>query len=217
MKRPLLILFAKAPIAGCVKTRLCPPLTPDQAAGLHSALVQDMIEMLSTFSGYADLELSSDSAIEPWPEITVHRSVQAEGDLGLRIFQALAGALTSGREVAIVVGSDSPGLPASHILKLLESEADVTLGPTLDGGFFAIACRRVQASMFNQVRWSTGFALADVARSAAQCGLNLATGPTWFDVDVEEDLERMLKMSDLPRHAARWSANYRKFRSGSTR
>ena len=217
MKRPLLILFAKAPIAGCVKTRLCPPLTPDQAAGLHSALVQDTIEMLSTFSGYADLELSSDSAIKAWPDLTLPRSVQAEGDLGLRIFQALAGALTSGREVAIVVGSDSPGLPASHISALLESEADVTLGPTLDGGFFAIACRRVQANMFNQVRWSTGFALADVARSAAQCGLNLATGPTWFDVDVEEDLERMWKMSDLPRHAARWSANYRKFRSGSTR
>ena len=84
--------------------------------------------MLSTFSGYADLELSSDSAIKAWPDLTLPRSVQAEGDLGLRIFQALAGALASGREVAIVVGSDSPGLPASHISALLESAADVTLG-----------------------------------------------------------------------------------------
>jgi len=217
MNRPLLILFAKAPIAGRVKTRLCPPLTPDQASGLHSALVRDTTEMLSTFSGYAELELSSDSAIEPWPDVNVPRSVQAEGDLGIRIFHALAGALTSGREMAIVVGSDSPGLPSSHIRALLESDADVTLGPTLDGGFFAIACRRVHASMFERVRWSTGFTLEDVARSAAHCGLNLATGPTWLDVDVEEDLERMLKMSNLPGHAARWSANYRKFRPGSPR
>ena len=217
MNRSLLILFAKSPIAGRVKTRLCPPLTPDQAAGLHSALVQDSVEMLSTFSGCADLELCSDSAIEAWPDLTVARSIQAEGDLGARIFHVLAGALTSGREMAIVVGSDSPGLPSSHIGALLESEADVTLGPTLDGGFFAIACRRVHASMFEGVRWSTGFTLEDVARSAAPCGLKLATGPTWFDVDVEEDLERMLEMSNLPRHAARWSANYREFRSGSPR
>ncbi len=169
--------------------------------------------MLSTFSGYADLELSSDSVIAAWPDVTLPQSVQAEGDLGLRIFQALAGALASGHPVVIVVGSDSPGLPASHISALLASEADVTLGPTLDGGFFAIACRRVQADMFDQVRWSTEFTLADVARSAAQCGLTLATGPTWFDVDVKEDLERMLKMSnlrELPRHAAQWSADYRR-------
>jgi len=217
MNRPLLILFAKAPIAGRVKTRLCPPLTPDQAAALHSALVRDTVEMLSTFSGDAELELSSDSAIEPWPDVAVPRSVQADGDLGVRIFHALAGALTSGREMAIVVGSDSPGLPSRHIGALLESEADVTLGPALDGGFFAIACRRVHAGMFDQVRWSTGFTLEDVSRSAAQCGLNVATGPTWLDVDVEEDLERMLQMADLPRHAATWSANYRKFRSGSPR
>jgi len=172
--------------------------------------VHDTLEMLSTFSEHADLELSSDSASEAWPDTTALRTVQAQGDLGVRMFEALAGALTAGREMAMVVGSDSPGLPARHIGALLESEAEVTLGPTLDGGFFAIACRRVQASMFDHVRWSTEFALADVAQRAAQCGLQVATGPTWFDVDVEEDLERMLKMSDLPRHAARWSADYRR-------
>ncbi len=217
MNRPLLILFAKAPIAGRVKTRLCPPLTSAQAASLHSALVQDTIEMLSTFSASADLELSSDSAIEAWPEMTVPRSVQAQGELGARIFHALAGALTSGREIVIVLGSDSPGLPSSHISALLESGSDLTLGPSVDGGFFAIACRRVHAGMFDGVRWSTEHTLDDVSRSAAQCGLKLATGPTWFDVDVKDDLDRMLEMPDLPRHAARWSANYREFRSGAPR
>lgn len=217
MNRPLLILFAKAPVAGRVKTRLCPPLTPDQAAGLHSALVRDAIEMLSAFADVADLELSSDSLIESWPGVIVPRSVQPEGDLGVRLFHALAGALASGREVAMVIGSDSPGLPSSHIGALLESDADLTLGPTLDGGFFAIACRRVHARMFEKVRWSTGFTLDDVVRSVAQCGLTIETGPAWFDVDVEEDLERMLKMPNLPDHTARWSREYQKLRSGSVR
>lgn len=220
MNRPLLILFAKAPVAGRVKTRLCPPLTPEQAADLHSCLVQDMIEMLSIFTGSADLELSSDSAVdvtEAWPDVTMPRSIQADGDLGVRIFNALADALASGRKMAMVVGSDFPALPSAHIDALLTSEADVTLGPTLDGGFFAIACRRLHTGIFDRVRWSTGSTLDDVARSAAQCGLNVARGPAWFDVDVEEDLERMLKMSELPRHAARWSANYQKLRAGSSR
>ncbi len=217
MNRPLLILFAKAPIAGRVKTRLCPPLTSAQAASLHSALVQDTIKMLSTFSPCADLELSSDSSVEAWPEMAVPRSVQAQGDLGTRIFHALAGALLSGREIAMVIGSDSPGLPSTHIGALLQSGAEVTLGPSLDGGFFAIACRRVHAGMFDGVRWSTESTLDDVSRSAAQCGLKFATGPTWFDVDVKDDLERMLEMPDLPRHAARWSENYREFRSGAPR
>ncbi len=215
MNRPILILFAKAPVTGRVKTRLCPPLTPDQAAGFHSALVRDAIEMLSAFADVADVELSSDALIESWPGVIVPRSVQPEGDLGARLFHALAGALTSGREVAMVVGSDSPGLPSSHIGALLESDADVTLGPTLDGGFFAMACRRVHARMFEGVRWSTGFTLDDVSRSVATCGLTRATGPAWFDVDVEEDLERMLKMSNLPDHTARWSSDYRKLRSGT--
>ncbi len=217
MDRPLLILFAKAPVAGRVKTRLCPPLTPDQAAGLHSALVQETIEMLSTFSDVADVELSSNSSNESWPSVTVPRSVQPAGDLGARLFHALAGALALGREVAMVVGSDSPGLPSSHIGALLESAADVTLGPTLDGGFFAIACRRVHASMFEGVRWSTAFTLDDAVRSAAQCGLTVAIGPAWFDVDVEHDLERMLQMSNLPRHTARWSKEYQELRSAVVR
>jgi rSAM/selenodomain-associated transferase 1 len=217
MNRPLLILFAKAPVAGRVKTRLCPPLTPEQAASLHTALVRETIEMLSTFSDVADVELSSDTAGEFWPGERVPRSVQPAGDLGARLYHALAGALTRDHAVAMVVGSDSPGLPASHIAALLESVADVTLGPTLDGGFFAIACSRVHVSMFAGVRWSTEFTLDDALRSVVQCGLTVATGPAWFDVDVEDDLERMLQMSNLPRHSARWSKDYQEFRSRSGR
>lgn len=210
MVRPLLILFARAPVAGRVKTRLCPPLTPEQASGLHSALVFDTIEMLLTLADAADLELSSDSSTNAWPGLTVPRSVQPSGDLGMRLFHVLEAALTAGREIAMVLGSDSPGLPPGHVTALLRSRADVTLGPTPDGGFFAIACRRVDPKMFADVRWSTGYTRDDVVRSAGRCGLTIATGPSWFDVDVEEDLSRMLRSTDLSRHAAAWVREYRK-------
>lgn len=208
MIRPLLILFAKAPVAGRVKTRLCPPLRPEQASSLHSALVRDTIEMLLTLADVADLELSADPSANAWPGVSLPQSVQSEGDLGTRLFDALESALTSGRQVAMVLGSDSPGLPPSHVTALLKSEADVTLGPTVDGGFFAIMCRKVNPMMFEGVRWSTGHTLDDVVRSVSQCGLTIATGPSWFDVDVEDDLARMLEMTDLPDHTATWAREY---------
>ena len=209
MLRPLLILFAKAPIAGRAKTRLCPPLTPEEAAALHSALVRDTMDMLETMAGVADVELSTDVRTEAWHTVTVSRTIQIEGDLGTRLFHALERGLSTGRDVAMVLGSDSPGLPSAHITQLLRSTADVTLGPATDGGFFAIACRAVHRDMFAGVRWSSEHTLADVVAAVSACGLTVTTGPCWFDVDVEADLVRLLEMPDLPENTAEWVRRYR--------
>ncbi len=210
MPRPLIILFAKAPIAGRVKTRLCPPLTPDQAAALHSAFVMDTSNMLLTHLGVvADMELSTDVPTDAWPGVPVPRSVQVEGDLGARLFHELECALNCGREAVAVLGSDSPGLPATHVLALLKSRADVTLGPTPDGGFYGIACRAINSKMFAEVRWSTEDTLAGVIAGVSASGLTVETGPSWFDVDVEADLLRLLEMPDLPTNTATWARSYR--------
>lgn len=205
MTRPILILFAKAPVAGRVKTRLCPPLSADEAAALHTAFVRDTAALLTSFAESADLELSSDTATAEWPDLQLPRSVQTEGDLGARLLHSIEGALRSGRGQAIVFGSDSPGLPPGHVAWLLESGADVSFGPTGDGGFFAIACRKTSPNMFAGVRWSTGQTLRDAMDAAARCGLSAAAGPPWFDVDVEQDLHDLLARTDLPAHTARWA------------
>lgn len=209
MPQPLLILFAKAPIAGRAKTRLCPPLTPAEATALHSALVMDTGNMLMTLAGIADTELSTDVPTEAWPGLALTRSIQAEGGLGTRLFHALDQGLSAGREIVMVLGSDSPGLPPAHVMELLRSTADVTLGPTPDGGFFAIACRAVHRDMFADVRWSSGHALADVVRQASACGLTVALGPSWFDVDLEADVLRLLDMPELQENTAIWARRYR--------
>lgn len=209
MLRPLLILFAKAPIAGRVKTRLCPPLVPAEAAELHSALVLDMGAMLSRLAPLADAELSTDVATEAWLVLALPRTLQVEGDLGARLLHALESGLSQGRETVLVLGSDAPGLPSAYIQELLRSAADVTLGPTPDGGFFAIACRTVHREMFAGVRWSSERALEDVVEQVSACGLSVALGPAWFDVDVEADMLRLLDMPDLPRYTASWARRYR--------
>ena len=210
MLRPLFILFAKAPIAGRVKTRLCPPLTPEEACALHTAFVSDAGQMLLTFSGFADIELSTDVPTSAWKELSFPRSIQTEGGLGTRLQHALEHGLATGREAVTILGSDSPGLPPAHLRELLKSKAGVTLGPTTDGGFYAITCRAVNRAMFAGVRWSSEHTLVDVMAAATASGVTVEIGPGWFDIDVEADLLRLLEMPDLPGKTAAWARRYRK-------
>lgn len=201
---PIVILFAKAPVPGRVKTRLVPAVDPAGAAELHRAFVQDMIELLSPLSAAVDLELSTDVQTSAWKENSMRRSLQASGDLGARIYFALSMALAAARPRAMVLGSDSPALARDHLVELLQIEADVALGPTDDGGYYAVACRRVHPGMFDGVRWSTSHALADTAQAVRGCGLSAAFGTPCFDVDEPSDLVRLQQLPALPRHTAAW-------------
>ncbi len=207
--RPIIILFAKAPLPGRVKTRLCSFLDATSAASLHSAFARDALELLLTFSGVADIELATDVETEAWSDLGVPRSLQSEGDLGDRLRHALTKALNAGRPKAVIVGSDSPGLPAGHIAQLIQSEADVALGPTEDGGFYAIACRRITPGMLQGVRWSSSNTLEDTTRVIRACGLTVELGQPWFDIDEPADFLRLRKSNKLPRHTAAWLSCYR--------
>lgn len=185
----LVILFAKAPIAGQVKTRLIPYLTAETAARLHEALTADIWERLHEVPG-VELELHTDVETDAWPGMGPRR-LQAAGDLGQRMLSALDQGLARGYAQVMIVGSDIPELPVDAIGSLLASQADLALGPTSDGGFYAICCRRTHAGQFANVRWSTMHALTDTISAAAGCGLSIQIGPPWHDLDSPEDLERL--------------------------
>lgn len=186
---PLIIVFAKAPVPGLVKTRL--GIDPTRAAELHSAFVRETLTMLSSLAGEADVEISTDQATDAWSEFPLHRSLQSPGDLGQRMLAAVGQALNRGRPKAMVLGSDSPGLPPEYIRALLRSAADVAIGPAEDGGFYAIACRKTSPDMFDGIRWSTTDTLQDTLRALQRCALTFEIGPSWFDVDTPGDLERL--------------------------
>jgi rSAM/selenodomain-associated transferase 1 len=186
--RPLVVLFARNPVPGRVKTRL--GMSPDRASALHEAFVRDALHTIATLDG-VDTELSTDEPCAAWPDWTGRRSVQPAGSLGDRVYAAIKRALDEGRNKVMVLGSDSPGLPATHISELLRSSADIALGPADDGGYYAIACRRADSRMFEGVRWSSDSALTDTVRAAEACGLSVEIGPQWFDVDTPVDLERL--------------------------
>jgi rSAM/selenodomain-associated transferase 1 len=201
--RPVIMLFAKAPLAGRVKTRLTPPLPPELAARLHDAFVRDTLETLHCLDKTADVELHTDIATDAWADIAVPRKLQHEGDLGLKMLQALDEALQAGRERVMIVGSDSPTLPSSHLELLLRAPEDAALGPTLDGGFYAIACTRVHPRMFDGVPWSAPDTLERTVCSIRACSLTIAQGRAWYDVDTPADLEQLALDPRLsPRTAA---------------
>jgi rSAM/selenodomain-associated transferase 1 len=196
--RPAIILFAKAPVAGRVKTRLEPALGAEAALELHKAFVLDMLDKLSTLSGAAAIELHTDIETDVWRPPNVVLRTQISGDLGSRMLHALGG------KWACIVGSDAPTLPVSHIEALLASPADVALGPCEDGGYYAVSCRCTHSDMFRGVEWSSARALEQTEESARRCGLTVARGPGWYDVDRPEDLRRLGDEANLPKHTRLW-------------
>lgn len=183
--KPLIAVFAKAPIAGRVKTRLVPPLSMEEAAQLHERLVADVWQRLP---GDAQFELHTDQPTAAWPDISPRR-VQVSGDLGARMFHAMQTGLAAGHPCVAVVGGDIPDFPTAYMERLLSAGAAVALGPTLDGGYYAIVCRQIRRDMFDGVRWSTSHALADTIAACARAGLTIFTGEPWHDVDRPEDLD----------------------------
>ncbi|MBK7928071.1 MAG: TIGR04282 family arsenosugar biosynthesis glycosyltransferase [Bryobacterales bacterium] len=202
--RPLVILFAKAPLAGRVKTRLLPVLTAQQAADLHAALVADMLRMLGALASTVELELHTDVATAAWPEFEGTRRLQAPGGLGEKLMAAMEAGLSHGHETVLVLGSDSPGLPCSHVEELLRGETDVKLGPAEDGGYYGIQARRMAVGMLDGVRWSTALTMADTVAAVERRGLSVSLGSGWFDVDEPGDLRRMGGVVKPGSAVARW-------------
>jgi len=207
--RPCIVLFAKAPAPGRVKTRLSAMLNDRQTVEIHEAFVRDMLEKLLPMEPRADVELHPDPPTDAGGDIEVSRHRKIEGDLGARMYHAMFSGLGEGRPHVLIVGSDAPTLPPGHLRRLLESTADVALGPSEDGGYYAIACRRTDPEMFAGVEWSSPRALEQTVRACEACGLAVTLGEAWHDVDTPEDLARLAGESGVPWHTRAWIGRYR--------
>lgn len=203
-----LAMFAKAPRAGRVKTRLADAFTPEQAAAFHLECVRATWRRLRGLPGiepflYSDLR---------WPELVGMAGpdrfrLQSGGDLGSRMRSCLDDLHRWGYRRAAIVGSDAPTLPLSQVREAIAGlgRAEVVLGPAADGGFTLIAARRTAPAMFAGVKWSRGDTLACCSRAIEAAGLSVATTRTVaFDVDTPEDLERLRSDPQLPEGLRRW-------------
>src|SRR5688500_1907337 len=118
-----------------------------------------MVNRLCHLPG-TQFELHTDTESDAWPDLNVARKVQISEDLGLKMVHALELGLASGHDRVIIVGSDAPTVPVTHVSELLESSADIAVGPATDGGFYAIAASRTHSAMFEDVTWSRADTMA---------------------------------------------------------
>lgn len=187
----LVVMMAKAPVPGRVKTRL--GLPGDRAARLARAFIDDTWRALARVSGVdRALAYAGDAGDLPPSVAGARRWAQCAGDLGARIEDVLRRGLASADRV-IAVGSDAPGLPPALLARAFAALADhdAVIGPACDGGYVLLGATRCEPGLLADLPWSqpdTGRATR--ARLGGR-GYRTAVLPTWFDVDDAGDLARL--------------------------
>lgn len=193
--RKALAIFAKEPLPGRVKTRLIPPLTPVEAAGLYRAMLGDVLTRASSIPGvepWLFLDPGGDGTRLPAAAIPLPRRLQEGSDLGVRMENCFRELFAAGCTEVAIIGSDSPDLPAAHIAAAFTrlQTTDVVYGPSEDGGYYLIALKAVHDVLFRDIPWSSGKELELSRARAASAGLTVDFLPSWYDVDTPADLER---------------------------
>ncbi len=191
------IVFAKAPRPGAVKTRLIPALGAAGAARLHERLVERTLATAAA-AGVGPLELCGDPASAPFlaARAAAHGAAltaQGPGDLGARMHRAFERALTSA-PAALAIGCDCPALTPQHLREAsaaLAAGHDAVLAPAEDGGYVLIGLARVHASLFERIRWGGPEVNADTRARLGALGWRWRELDTLWDLDRPEDLERL--------------------------
>jgi rSAM/selenodomain-associated transferase 1 len=222
-----LVVFAKRPLAGRVKTRLSSGRGDAQAALLYGAFLQDTARACLKWreqSVAVDPNRRLVWMLEPDGEDPVivelarrcgaRVTPQGDGDLGDRLARAFKAEFDRGARAVCAIGTDSPTLPphlVDHAFRALMFER-VVLGPTFDGGYWLVGAQRPPPDLFTDIPWSTPDVLQttlDHLRSQDVDGYLL---PFWYDVDEEADLDRLLwhiralRAHDPTAATATWSA-----------
>ena len=210
-----LLIFAKVPAAGRVKTRLTPPFPPDEAAAVYEACLHDVVALAARERARVELWYHDDALAEHYfssdfPHITQFR--QCAGNLGDKLSDAFARSFADGAQRVLILGSDVPTLPDSVLSAALDDvrESDVVIGPALDGGYYLVglnaqAWPRAQ-TLFQDIMWSTDSVLRTTAKKTAAAELELRMLPGWYDVDTIEELRQAVLDAHAESNLARWAA-----------
>lgn len=194
-----LIIFAKNPMPNLVKTRLIPYLSPEQAAALYRAFLTDWCETLAALPNVARVIAYTPSDCQPELQTFMGRDAvyipQIGDNLGARLISATQWAAKQGYQKILIVGSDSPTLPLSHLSQaiLTLDSRDVVLGPSVDGGYYLIGfsaadIAKTVPSVFEEIAWSTNAVFQQTIARMRSTGATFGLLPPWYDVDTPADV-----------------------------
>jgi rSAM/selenodomain-associated transferase 1 len=197
-----LAVMAKAPRPGKVKTRLSPPLTPEQAAELNACFLRDTVASLRE----ATQGSSSEWVISytPQGEEATFTGIlpdgtlllpQRGGDFGERLLHTAEDLFACGFSAVCLIDSDSPTVPANEFVTaanlLLTAEKQVVIGPSEDGGYYLIGLQTADSRLFEDIAWSTEFVTEQTVARAAEIDLRVRLLQQWYDVDDAASLANL--------------------------
>jgi hypothetical protein len=187
-------VMAKASIPGRVKTRLTPPLTAEEAAGLNTAFLRDIADNLITASAFANI--APYMAFAPAGSAAFFREMlpariglleTVAPSLGECLLYAASALLDAGHNAVCLLNSDSPTLPTAYLTAAataLAAPGDrIVLGPSTDGGYYLLGLKRPHCRLFEDIDWSTERVSAQTLARARELDLAVHQLPSWYDVD----------------------------------
>lgn len=194
-------IMTKAPRAGLVKTRLVPPLTADEAAGLNVCFLRDTAATIVEASRASSqgigvfTPVGAESAyIDILPE-SFDLIAQRGDSFGERLAFAVEDLFRVGFDSVCLIDSDSPTVPAANYAEaaaaLANRRGDIVLGPSDDGGYYLIGMTKNHRGLFEDVDWSTERVLDQTMRRAKELDLTLHLLPRCYDVDDRQTLRRL--------------------------
>ncbi|MGI8819517.1 MAG: TIGR04282 family arsenosugar biosynthesis glycosyltransferase [Chthoniobacterales bacterium] len=195
-------VMTKVPRAGRVKTRLTPPLTPEEAAVLNICFLQDTT---TAIQGAAAAGLAQGVGVyTPVGEESAYATILPQefvlipqrGDLfGERLTLATEDLLRVGFDAVCLIDSDSPTVPQqayADAARLLSQPGDrIVFGPSDDGGYYLIGMKKFHRRLFQEIAWSTEHVAEQTLERAHELGLAVVLLPTWYDVDDRKTLQRL--------------------------
>ena len=197
-----LAVMAKAPRPGKVKTRLCPPLTPEQASALNICFLRDTAENIHQVTEAGNsaglvvyTPVGDEAAFDGILPIGFQLLGQRGNGFGERLLHACEDLFACGFSAVCLIDSDSPTMPHDALLQAvarLRRPGDrLVLGGSDDGGYYLIGVKRLHQRLFEQIDWSTERVFDQTLERAREISLQAELLPTWYDVDDGATLERL--------------------------
>ncbi len=184
-------IFCKTPLAGSSKTRLSPPLRPDECAAMSACFIRDLSTTIAAVASQGDAigyavytPAGTEDALRQLLPPTFRLLMQCAGDFGTRVATAARELL--GRHAGIIlVNADSPTLPASILRAAVDAtrRGGVVLSPALDGGYTLIGLSQLHERLFADIPWSTPEVHQRTMERAQEVGVPVRSVPGWYDVD----------------------------------
>lgn len=192
MQTVAVAIICKTPMAGRSKTRLSPPLRPEECAEISGCFIHDLAGTIAGLGrdgaqGYAVYTpAGTEAALRRLLPGGFRLLLQGEGDLGDRLRKGAEDLLAAGHAGAILVNSDSPTLPPALLREAVAAvrEGDsMVIGPAIDGGYTLIGLSRPHPRLFEDMPWSTDAVFRLTLARAAEIGLPAVVLDRWYDVD----------------------------------